>query len=225
MRIRLLPPCGLSCPILCVALFLSFFLAACAAPKPAGAPFPPQATLAVAGFHLPHHGWQLVSSSRANPTVILSPSLLEELDVMLEDLLRAGEDRPFLGADATRQCQEMVLARMGSERAGISGLRYWQEVGQCTGMDYLLIPQVLEWKEREGGEWGVTEPGMIVLKLTMLDIQNRQVVRRFQYDERQRSLSEDIFQAGRFFRRGGKWLPTKELVRDGLREGLREMGL
>ena len=216
MRIRFLILLGLSC--------LTLFLAACA-PKPAGAPFPAQATLAVAGFHQPHQGWQLVSSSRANPSVTLSPSLLEELDVMLEDLLRAGEDRPFLGAEATRQCQEVVLARLGAERAGVSGLRYWQEVGQCTETDYLLIPQVLEWKEREGGEWGVTEPGMIVLELTMLDIQNRQVAKRFQYDERQRSLSEDLFRIGTFFRRGGKWLPAKELVRDGLREGLREMGL
>jgi len=216
MRIRFLVLLGLSC--------LTLFLAACA-PKPAGTPFPAQATLAVAGFHQPHQGWQMVSSSRANPSVILSSSLLKELDVMLDDLLRAGDDRPFLGSETTRQCQEVILARMDAERAGVSGLRYWQEVGQRIGTDYLLIPQVLEWKEREGGEWGVVEPGMVVLELTMLDIQNRQVAKRFQYDERQRSLSEDLFQADRFFRRGGKWLPAMELVRDGLRGGLREMGL
>jgi hypothetical protein len=51
------------------------------------------------------------------------------------------------------------------------------------------------------------------------------VVRRFLYDEQQRSLSEDLSHAGRFFQRGGKWVSTMELAEDGLRAGLREMGL
>ncbi|SMP50138.1 hypothetical protein SAMN06295888_10657 [Desulfonatronum zhilinae] len=208
-------------PYLCCMILL---LAGCA-PKPAGTPLPSQATLGVAGFHQPHQGWQMLSSTRADKSVTLSPDLLEELDGMLSELLRAKEDRPFLGTEGTRQCQELVLSKMGGEQAGVSGLRYWMDVGRCVQTDYLLIPQVLEWKEREGGEWGVTEPGMVVLELTLLDVQNQFVAGRFQYDERQRSLSEDLLQASRFFRRGGKWLPAKELVRDGLREGLREMGL
>lgn len=216
MRTRYLLFIGLSGLIL--------LLAACAS-KPAGAPFPDQSTLAVAGFHQPHQGWQMLSSTGADKSVTLAPDVLEELDDMLADLLRAKEDRPFLGTEATRQCQELGLSRMGAEQAGISGLRYWMDVGRCVQTDYLLIPQVLEWKEREGGEWGVTEPGMVVLELTLLDVENQFVAGRFQYDERQRSLSEDLLQADRFFRRGGKWLPAKELVRDGLREGLREMGL
>lgn len=203
---------------------LLLLLSACA-PKPAGTPLPVQATLAVAEFHQPQQGWQMVTSTRADRTVTLAPELLQELDVMLADLLWSGEDRPFLGTEATRQCQELVLSRMGGERAGVSGLRYWLEVGQCVQTDFLLIPQVLEWRERAGGQWGVTEPGMVVLELTLLDIEKQYVAGRFQHDERQRSLSEDILQAGRFFQRGGKWLPTKDLARDGLRDGLRELGL
>ncbi|WP_052812909.1 hypothetical protein [Desulfonatronum thioautotrophicum] len=203
---------------------LLLILGACA-PRPAGTPLPPQATLAVAGFHQPLHGWQMVTGTRAGESVILTAEQLEELDGMLAELLRGEEGRPFLGPEATRQCQELVLARVGWERAGVSGLRYWMDVGQCVQTDYLLIPQVLEWREREGGEWGVTEPGRVVLELTLLDIENQFVVRRFQYDEQQRSLSEDLLQAGRFFRRGGRWLPAKELARDGLEIGLREMGL
>lgn len=206
--------------LFCVILLLS----GCA-PKPAGIPLPTQATLGVAAFHQPHQGWQMLSSNRADTSVTLAPELLDELDGMLADLLLAKENRPFLGTEATRQCQELVLSRMGSEPAGGYGLRYWMEVGQCVQTDYLLIPQVLKWKEREGSEWGVTEPGMVVLELTLLDVRNQFVAARFQYDEQQLSLSENLLQAGRFFRRGGKWLPAKELIRDGLREGLREMGL
>ncbi len=206
-------------------LFCVILLFSGCAPKPAGTPLSVQSTVGVAGFHQPHQGWQMLSSTRADKSVTLGPDLLEELDGMLADLLLAKEDRPFLGTEATRQCQELTLSRMGTEQAGFSGLVYWMDVGRCVQTDYLLIPQVLEWREREGGEWGVTEPGMVVLELTLLDVQNQFVAARFQYDEQQRSLSEDLLQAGKFFRRGGKWLPAKELIRDGLREGLREMGL
>ncbi|WP_459939149.1 hypothetical protein [Desulfonatronum parangueonense] len=186
---------------------------------------PAEQTLAVAGFHQPLEGWQLLSTSRADQTSTLSPALLGELDTMLVELLGENDIRAFLGTEATRQCEELVLSGINTERGGISGLRYWMDVGACTRADYLLVPQILEWREREGGEWGVTEPGRVVLELTLLNIPNQRIAQRFKYDERQRSLSEDLLQADRFFRRGGKWLPTKELVRDGLREGLREMGL
>ncbi|SDB53869.1 hypothetical protein SAMN05660653_02683 [Desulfonatronum thiosulfatophilum] len=203
---------------------LILLLSACA-PRPAAPQLPVEHTLAVAGFHQPLEGWQLLSTSRAEQARTLSPGLLDELDAMLMELLGEGEIRAVLGTEATKQCQELVLSGVNTERGGISGLRYWMDVGACTRADYLLVPQILEWREREGGEWGVTEPGRVVLELTLLNIPNQRIAQRFQYDERQRSLSEDLLQADRFFRRGGKWLPTKELVRDGLREGMREMGL
>jgi hypothetical protein len=220
MRIRLL-----TCMFLCGVLSL---LWACV-PRPAGPLLPEEHSLAVVGFHQPRQGWEMLSSSRADQGEALpgqlSAELLQELDLMLVDLLGKSSMRTILGPDVTRQCQELVLSRVNVERGRVSGLSYWLDVGRCTQANYLLVPQVLEWREREGGQWGVTEPGMVVLELTLLDIQNQVIARRFQYDERQRSLSEDLFQAGRFFRRGAKWVPTKELVRDGLQEGLRELGL
>lgn len=209
---------------ICLGAFIFLFLSACT-PKPAAPPMPSDLTVAVAGFHLPQDGWQLLSSSRADPKNELNQEYLDELDAMLLDLLRQDNPRTILGTDATRQCQELALSRVNVERGGVSGLQYWLQVGECTEADYLLVPQVLEWREREGGEWGVTEPGMVVLELTLLDIRNKGVAKRFQYDERQSSLSENLLQINTFFRRGAKWLPTKELIRDGLREGLREMGL
>ncbi len=205
--------------------YLALALFACA-PKT----FPPaldleEGVLAVAGFSQPSQSWEYLSSYRPKHPPRLTPELLADLDEILRGLLADEPGRIILGPNATRQCQEVILARTKAEGKEVSGLRYWLEVGRCVPADYLLVPQILEWRERDGGEWGVNEPASVVLELTLLDVGNQRVVHRYHFEESQRSLSEDLLQARKFFHRGGKWLTTQELLRDGLREGLREMGL
>lgn len=207
----------------------ALLLAACAAPRPAGPPLPQEATLALAGFHHPVQNWQYLSSTGKARSMVAAPfpdpELMPRLDALLRTLLDEDGQRSTIGPDAVRQCQELMLAQVDTEQGGVSGMRYWTNVGACTQADYLLVPQILAWREREGGEWGVSQPGMVILELTLLDLRTNQVARRFLYDEQQRSLSEDLSHAGRFFQRGGKWVSTMELAEDGLRAGLREMGL
>jgi len=215
---------------LCLLLAgFSLLLAACAQPRPAGPPLPPEASLALAGFHHPVQNWQYLSSAGKFRSMaaasIPAPELMPELDALLQTLLENDGPRAMVSPDAVSQCQELMLARVDAEQGGLAGTRYWMNVGACTQADYLLVPQVLAWREREGGDWGVRQPGMVILELTLLDVRDNQVVRRFLYDEQQRSLSEDLSHAGRFFQRGGKWVSTMELAEDGLRAGLREMGL
>lgn len=210
-------------PALIAYLALTFF--ACA-PKSVAPPLELEGgVLAVAGFGQPSQSWEYLSSYRPEHPPRLTPELLASLDETLQGLLADEPGRITLGPDATRQCQEVALARAKAEGKGVSGLRYWLEVGRCVPADYLLVPQILEWREREGGEWGVNEPARVVLELTLLDVGNQRFAHRYHFEESQRSLSEDLLQARKFFRRGGKWLTTQELLRDGLREGLREMGL
>lgn len=207
--------------------YLALTLFACA---PKGPPLElalelEKGVLAVAGFGQPSQHWEYLSSYRSEHPVHLPPELLADLDETLRGLLADAPGRTILGPDATRQCQEIVLAEIKAEGKGVSGLRYWLEVGRCVPADYLLVPQILEWREREGGEWGVNEPARVVLELTLLDVGNQRVVHRYRFEESQRSLSEDLLRVRTFFHRGGKWLTAQELMRDGLREGLREMGL
>lgn len=208
-----------------LTITLALILGACA-PRMAPAPAPLESgVLAVAGFSQPSKSWEFLSSYRSEHPPRLTPDVLASLDEELVSLLKDEPGRVALGPDATRQCQELAMARTRVEGGGVSGLRYWITVGECVPADYLLVPQILEWREREGGEWGVNEPAMVVLELTLLDIVNQRVLHRYHFEESQRSLSEDLLQARKFFRRGGKWLTTRELVRDGLIEGLREMDL
>lgn len=181
--------------------------------------------LAVAGFSQPSQNWEYLSSYRPQAQPGLAGETMAELDVMLHETLTEDPGRIIFGPDATRQCQELVLSRTRAEGRGMSGLRYWLDVGQCVPADYLLVPQVLEWREREGGEWGVNQPAKVVFELTLLDVAHQRIAHRYHFEESQVSLSEDLLKAKTFFRRGGKWLTTRQLMQDGLREGLRELGL
>lgn len=205
-------------------VFLALALFACA-PRTSAPPVLEDGVLAVAAFGQPSQSWELLSSYKPGQSSRLAPEILASLDEMLQGMINDDSERRVFGPDATRQCQELTISKAKAGGGGISGLRYWLEVGQCVPVDYLLIPQILEWREREGGEWGVNEPASVVFELTLLDIGNQRIARRFHFEESQRSLSEDLLQARKFFRRSGKWLTTQELVQDGLRQGLREMGL
>lgn len=207
-----------------IVAFTALFLSSCL-PRPAAQPTLDSGVLAVAGFAHPSQEWEFLSSSRPVQPLDLPPDLLAELDEMFLGLFKDEPGRILLGPDATRQCQEVALFRTRAEGGGVSGLCYWLEVGRCVPADYLLVPQILDWKEREGTEWGVNEPAMVVFELTLLDIGNQKISRRYRFEESQRSLSEDLLQARKFIRRGGKWLSARELLQDGLRQGLREMGL
>lgn len=202
--------------------FLALALFACA-PKTSAPPVLEDGVLAVAAFGQPSQSWEFLSSYKPGQSPRLAPEMLASLDEMLQGIINDDSGRTVLGPDATRQCQELAISKAGG--GGVSGLRYWLEVGQCVPVDYLLIPQILEWRKREGGEWGVDEPARVVFELTLLDIGNQRIARRFHFEESQRSLSEDLLQARKFFQRSGKWLTPQELVQDGLRQGLREMGL
>lgn len=206
-----------------VVLIACLALLACAPKAPTPLLKPEEGVLAVAGFGQPSQRWEFLSDYQPEHPVRLPPELLAELDKTLQDLLADKPGWIILGPEVIRQCQEMVLAGMNAEV--VSGLRYWLEVGRCVPADYLLVPQILEWRERDGGEWGVHEPAKVVLELTLLDIGNQRIFHRYHFRESQRSLSENLLKAHQFFRRGGKWLTAQELLQDGLREGLQEMGL
>lgn len=183
----------------------------------------PDGVLAVAGFSQPSQNWEYLSSFRPQAQPRLDQDVLAELDVMLHETFKDEPGRVVLGSDVTRQCQELVLSK--AEDQGMVGLRYWLGVAQCVPADYLLVPQILEWRDRVGGQWGVNEPAKVTFELTLLDVARQRVAHRYHFEESQVSLSEDLLKAKTFFRRGGKWLTTRQLVQDGLREGLQELGL
>ncbi|MFP4428232.1 MAG: hypothetical protein ACLFPB_02835 [Desulfovermiculus sp.] len=192
-------------------------------PRQTGGPDLEHTELAVADFVKPCDSWQLLAGCLPEDEEPLSPGVLQALNSLLEQELHAKEVTSYIGPSVVEQCREIVLFE--AEDLGMSGLEYWSRIGRCVPADLLLIPQVFEWRERKGGEWGAEEPAKVVLDLYLLDVRNKELLDRFHYDQEQKSLTEDLLGFGRFIRRGGKWVSAETLAREGIKQGLEELGL
>lgn len=202
--------------LLCVMLLLS----ACAQP-PRGPLLPESATVAVAGFISPQHDWELMAGVLSEDAVQVDATVLGALDARVAEQMSTRGGR-FLSAGAVGACEETVLA--ASERQRQESVSYWKQVGACLGVEYILVPYVTQWRERDGGEYGVKAPASVTLDFYLVQVATGQV-RRAHYEEEQQGLAENLLSGKRFAKRKGRWVTPGELAADGIAEGMRELGL
>jgi hypothetical protein len=201
------------------ALLCVLALAACA-PKA----IPPQArplgSIAVAAFTAPKYNWELLAGYLPEEGKGVKPEIAAKLDDMLGQTLRAHGVSVSSTPAGTRQCQEIVVfERAGKARE--SAWAYWLGVGKCLPADFILVPQVLSWKELGGGG----NPASVVLDLFLLDVKGERVVSRYHFDETQKALSDNLLDLPKFVQRKGEWVAADVLAKEGIEAGLREMGL
>lgn len=204
-----------------VAVALLFLCAACAKPAQQQAVSPSE-TLAVAHFVHPDNDWELMAGVLPENPSVIPPEALGALDVQLADALGRQGERKVLRAAMVRQCEELVTA--DKERRRFETVEYWKAVGRCMKADFLLVPFVTVWQEREGGEWGVTRPASLTMDLFLIETKNGQV-RRYHFEEEQRGLAENLLQGRRFVQRKGRWVTPQEIAAEAIEEGLRALGL
>lgn len=195
-------------------------LAACErkAPPPAARV---QGSLAVAGFTQPGTTAELLAGTLPEtPGPAVSQETLRALDADLASMLAA---QTVIDANQSRACQELAGAKGAGGRR--SAFKYWLDVGGCLKADFLVVPQLIDWRERVGGEWGVEAPASVVLELYLVDVTRQQLIGRYRFNETQAPLSSNILGVGKFFDRGGRFVTARELADEGLRQGLKELGL
>jgi hypothetical protein len=181
-----------------------------------------QVTLAVAHFVHPQHDWELMAGVLPEEASVVTQESLDALDGQLAALLEKSDLGTVMHAASVQGCEEIVQAE--KERPRFETLEYWKSVGACIKADYLLVPYVSQWQEREGGEWGVTRPAGVTLDLYLIKTDTGEV-RRYHFEEEQQGLAENLLKGGRFFKRKGRWITPLEIAAEALEEGTRVLGL
>ena len=157
------------------------------------------------------------------PTSRFVPEMaLPRLDAALaEDL--AGSKQNILPAKMASGC--VKSASRGTESGRLATRRFWQNVGNCAGADYVVVPMLINWHERDGSEMGATSPASVNLSLYLVDAHTGAVLKHFHFDETQHSLASNILDARKFVSRNGRWLSAMELAEEGIKQGIAELGL
>lgn len=203
-------------------LLVASLTAACGAGVPA-LERPEGSTLAVAGFTNPQNTWELLAGCLPEQCVLVEERVLNKLDLAFEETLR-DEDVNFISQSRVSGCRE-VVSREPQERPRIAALRYWLQVGKCIPADYLLVPQLVFYHERRGGDWGAEEPASVIMDFFLLDVGKGTILRRYRFEETQQPLSANLLDVDKFVSRGGKWISVEELTQEGIEQAIKELGL
>lgn len=210
-------------PLLALALAACLLLPACVNRQAPRAASKVSGTLAVAAFTQPQFDWELLAGYIPDNTPLVDAKVLADLDERLGAALAANKKLAALPARLTRQCQEIAVFEQKGSRS--SALKYWLEVGTCMGADAILVPQLIYLAERDGSEMSVRTPASVILDLFLVDVKGQTLAGRYHFDETQLSLTENLLDAGKFVKRGGKWITAAQLAGEGIAEGLTELGL
>ena len=98
-----------------------------------------------------------------------------------------------------------------------------KKLGELAHADAVLFGRVLYFRERVGGDQGVTTPASVSFVLELLDVRRGDIIWKSRFEETQRALSENLFAIANFAERGARWLKAEELAQDGIKKSVREL--
>ena len=183
----------------------------------------PQFTVGVAPFTVAHASWELLAGYIPEKAMTPKAESLGDLDAILVKAMKITPERNVVAGSRAKTCMDGV--RRSPEANRLATLKYWQEVGKCMDAQYLLVPVVTHWKEREGSAAGSTSPAWVILDLYLVNVKTGGLANHFHYDYQQKALTDNILEADKFFKRRGQWVTAADLAQEGIEKGLKEFGL
>lgn len=197
-------------------------LAGCQSSVQAPAPLPlPDLTVGVAPFTQPVQATQLLAGYVPEQQGRIPAESLLKLDDALADKLAAtGRHYTIL----PRSVADGPLLEDGQGRR--SALATWIQRAREAGVDVLLVPQVIDWRERVGGTAGVVTPAAVTADFFLIDAREPgALLQRSHYAVEQQALTSNLLSMGSFFKRKGKWITAEELTAEGMAKAIKEFGL
>ena len=209
--------------IVCVSL-VSSLLIACATKKDREAQplLPADYKVSVAPFTQPIDPAQLIAGQIPEDQGKVPDDELAALNGDLRRILMTETERSYIFIPGSKLPVGWNKPRSSAQPAA---LQRWVKYGRDLGATYLLVPQILNWNEREGSEAGVTSSAYIRMELFLINVKEGMVRSRAIFEEKQVGLVDNLLSVGDFVKRKGKWLNARELASDGMRRAVRDLGL
>jgi hypothetical protein len=209
-----------------LALCLALALGACSRRPRSTAEVPrslPAAfAVTVAPFTQPINASQLIVGRIPENQGRITPEDLEALNLQLRHILTAESKRQY--AFITEQELPADVTTFHSSEQP-QALPRWIAYGKKRGVHYLLVPQVLDWHQREGSKAGVTRAAHVRVEFFLLRVAEGEVASHSVYEEQQVGLADNLLNMGAFIQRCGQWVTAEALAAEGMRKAVKDMGL
>ena len=179
-------------------------------------------TITVAPFTQPINASQLIMGRIPEDQGRIPEDMLTALDLRLRHVLTTQTNRQykFIGQ---RTLPGNTTAFHSSEQP--QALPLWIAYGKKQGAQLLLVPQVLDWHEREGSKAGVTQSAHVRVEFFLLRVDAGNIMERSIFEEKQAGLTDNLLQMGSFLKRKGQWVTAEELTEEGMNKAIKDLGL
>lgn len=208
--------------ILCLALALT----ACTRKPRSTADVPrtlPQTyRVAVAPFTQPTSTSQLIMGYLPEPQGRIAPEELPSLDLAMRDVLLTQTRRQYTFVPSSKRLPDKMQFHTSNQP---QALPHWLKFARTLDADLLIIPQVLDWHQREGSRAGVTRPAHVRCEFFLLNIKQGTITSRSVYDVEQSGLTSNLLDIGDFFKRKGGWASAEELAREAMLKAIKDFAL
>lgn len=87
-----------------------------------------------------------------------------------------------------------------------------QTVGRENGANGVLCTYIYAFQERVGRDYGVNRPAKVAMEMNLVSVDSGAVLWQAHFSETQQALNENLFQIGKFFKRGGRWITAREMA-------------
>lgn len=223
MLVNIFGKCRFLLPVLLMACL---GMAACSrrpastADIPRKMPFSYQVT--VAPFSQPIDSSQLIQGTLPENQGRIPGDALAALNTDLRNLLLKDAKRQYTFLSSSQLPLSWKEIRSASQPGA---LKRWVEFGRSIDAQYILVPQVLNWHERQGSEAGVTSSAEVRVEFFLINVKEGLPQNRSIYDEKQVGLIDNLFTMGDFVKRRGKWVTATDLAVEGMKNAIRDIGL
>ena len=182
----------------------------------------PSYVISVAPFTQPINASQLIAGHIPDNQGRIADEQLPSLDRRFQTVLNAGAKRQYKFINAIDLPKDLTRFHSSEQP---QALPLWVAYGKKQGAQLLLVPQVLDWHERQGSKAGVTQPAHVRVEFFLINIANGNVMSRSVFEEQQEGLVDNLLNVGTFFKRHGQWVTAEDLSEDGMRKAVKDMGL
>jgi len=208
---------------LCPLIVCALIIAGCAQPRQAPLPVG-NLKLGVAYFSQPTESADMLAGWVVDNTPRIEEQTLAEMDLLLAEVLAEESKNSFNSRESALQCGKKV-GHLDGRSNNEAALRTWSAIGRCMDVDLLVVPFLFEYRELVGSALGASIPARVVMDIFIIDVRSETLISRSRFDETQSALTSNLLEAGKFFRRGGKWISAHELAREGMEKAVRELRL